>query len=282
MPQYALMASTLLQLIRNAAYITLIKTNIGDNLNVIAQNASYVKAVGNPVLNYLSITNSGLPAVVETKNNGNDFHLELNNITLASLALSEVSVLSAPALKRIGTFCLPDTFPISYFDPCWSIGTVFRNNSFSSLSLPSLDSIKTTVFYLLDNQYLSNLSLPVLQDVNGFNISSNPELRVVDLPKLDAIDWEFNVTGNLDRSVYCIASGTNRTDPHIASHSHLWSIRTRMYSSPRTGHSTVILSRKHKYTMTSSEDNSLARTLQTIRAQYRPRAILKAVLFQEE
>ncbi|KAL4809068.1 GPI-anchored cell wall organization protein-domain-containing protein [Aspergillus unguis] len=75
----------------------------------------------------------------------------------------------------------------------------FWGNSFSSLSAPNLTESGDLVFE--DNSALKNLSLPVLETVNGgFLITRNDKLNTIDFPKLKTVTGAIDFSGAFDKA----------------------------------------------------------------------------------
>ncbi|KAL2833360.1 GPI-anchored cell wall organization protein-domain-containing protein [Aspergillus cavernicola] len=113
---------------------------------------------------------------------GNYDQLEISLPNLASgtnLTIRNVSTVSIPSLTKLEG----------------QLG--FWGNSFSSLSAPNLT--ETGDLVLEDNSRLSNLSLPVLETVNGgFLITRNDELNTISFPKLATVTGAIDFSGGFD------------------------------------------------------------------------------------
>ncbi|KAL3481585.1 GPI-anchored cell wall organization protein-domain-containing protein [Aspergillus californicus] len=115
---------------------------------------------------------------------GNYDELEISLPNLASgtnLTIRNVSTVSVPSLTKLEG----------------QLG--FWGNSFSSLSAPNLTETGDIVFE--DNSNLSNLSLPVLETVNGgFLITRNDDLTSISFPKLATVTGAIDFSGAFDRA----------------------------------------------------------------------------------
>ncbi|KAL2852800.1 GPI-anchored cell wall organization protein-domain-containing protein [Aspergillus pseudoustus] len=115
---------------------------------------------------------------------GNYHELEISLPNLATgtnLTIRNVSSVSIPSLTKLEG----------------QLG--FWGNTFSTLSAPNLTETGDLVFE--DNERLSNLSLPVLETVNGgFLITRNDELNTISFPKLATVTGAIDFSGAFDRA----------------------------------------------------------------------------------
>jgi hypothetical protein len=115
---------------------------------------------------------------------GNYQELEISLPNLASgtnLTIRNVSSVSIPSLTTLEG----------------QLG--FWGNSFSSLSAPNLTETGDLVFE--DNASLSNLTLPVLETVNGgFLITRNDDLSSISFPDLATVTGAIDFSGAFDRA----------------------------------------------------------------------------------
>ncbi|KAL5050301.1 hypothetical protein BDW71DRAFT_173566 [Aspergillus fruticulosus] len=115
---------------------------------------------------------------------GNYVELEISLPNLATgtnLTIRNVSSVSLPSLTKLEG----------------QLG--FWGNSFSSLSAPNLTESGDLVFE--DNPQLSNLSLPVLETVNGgFLITRNDKLSTINFPKLATVTGAIDFSGAFDKA----------------------------------------------------------------------------------
>ncbi|KAL4921199.1 GPI-anchored cell wall organization protein-domain-containing protein [Aspergillus aurantiobrunneus] len=115
---------------------------------------------------------------------GNSDKLEIMLPNLASgtnLTIRNVSSVSIPSLKKLEG----------------QLG--FWGNTFESLSAPNLTESGDVVFE--DNTRLNNLSLPVLETINGgFLITRNDELSSLSFPKLAQVSGAIDFSGAFDEA----------------------------------------------------------------------------------
>ncbi|KAL2812824.1 GPI-anchored cell wall organization protein-domain-containing protein [Aspergillus granulosus] len=115
---------------------------------------------------------------------GNYHELEISLPNLAqgtNLTIRNVSSVSIPSLTKLEG----------------QLG--FWGNTFSRLAAPNLTETGDLVFE--DNESLSNLSLPLLETVNGgFLITRNDELNTIDFPKLATVTGAIDFSGAFDHA----------------------------------------------------------------------------------
>ncbi|OJJ03723.1 hypothetical protein ASPVEDRAFT_133806 [Aspergillus versicolor CBS 583.65] len=114
--------------------------------------------------------------------NYKDLEILLPNLASGSnLTIRNVSSVSLPSLKKLEG----------------QLG--FWGNKFSSLAAPNLTETGDLVFE--DNSNLNNLSLPVLETVNGgFLITRNDKLSSINFPKLETVTGAIDFSGAFDKA----------------------------------------------------------------------------------
>jgi hypothetical protein len=119
---------------------------------------------------------------------GNRPNLSLSmDVVQGSLNLDGVAILRAQQLR---TLLAPQSGGME-------ARQLIADNSFRTLDLPNLTSIRDTTIEISENKQLSSINLPSLSDVDGsLDIWRNPQLRSVDMSSLATVGT-LNIAGPL-------------------------------------------------------------------------------------
>lgn len=158
-------------------------TNTGlQNLNGISlKTVGKFQITDNTNMKQININNlQNATDLVNFAGNWNKLEIELPNLgTAYNMTFRNISSVSMPSLEKLKG----------------QLG--FWGTEFETFSAPNLTTTADLTFN--DNSKLTNISMPVLEKVNGgFVVSRNDKLADIDLPKLSTVTGAIDFSGTFD------------------------------------------------------------------------------------
>ena len=156
-------------------------TNL-ENLSLVSTNRApaTLNVHNNPTLQHVTLTGAYKGAISILDNNDH-CNVTLLDPEIASLRISNTNSFSAPVLTNI------------------SIESTLADNTFSELDLSSL--VSATQLSITNNSKLGDVLFDSLDYVGSLEISNNPLLRDVNLPKLTNVSNSLGLSGDFSRYV---------------------------------------------------------------------------------